>query len=228
VTELEPYYAEPTIQVYQANSLEIEIPECDHLVTDTPYSERTHSGHDEIEKVGRRRIEYHSWSPEDVQRAVDNWIPRVRGWFVTITDHVLYAYWEAALRLHDRYVFAPVIGYCPGSRVRMQGDGPTCWAWFILAARPRCKPYCKWGALPGGYSGSPEKMEWVGGKPLWLMRGLVRDYSKPGDLVLDPCMGAGTTLRACKDLGRRAIGIDIDIRGCRAAKKRLRQEVLLV
>lgn len=63
-------------------------------------------------------------------------------------------------------------------------------------------------------------------KPVGLLRILIQFSSHPGEVVLDPFMGSGTTLRAAKDLGRQAIGIEIEERYCEVAAKRLAQGVL--
>jgi DNA modification methylase len=71
--------------------------------------------------------------------------------------------------------------------------------------------------------GLEPKPEHPSPKPLNVMRWILGCL--PGETVLDPFMGSGTTLRAAKDLGRRAIGIEIEERYCEIAAKRLAQEV---
>ena len=63
-------------------------------------------------------------------------------------------------------------------------------------------------------------------KPEWLMKTLILASSGGGDLILDPFMGSGTTLRAAKDLGRYAIGIEIEEKYCEIAAKRMAQMVM--
>jgi site-specific DNA-methyltransferase (adenine-specific) len=64
-------------------------------------------------------------------------------------------------------------------------------------------------------------------KPIRLINRLIETFSSITNTVLDPFMGSGTTLRACKDLGRKGIGIEIEQKYCDIAIERLRQGVLI-
>jgi site-specific DNA-methyltransferase (adenine-specific) len=70
----------------------------------------------------------------------------------------------------------------------------------------------------------PRSREHPNEKPLEMPMHFIGLHTLPGALVLDPFMGSGTTLRAAKDLGRRAIGIELEEKYCEIAARRMGQE----
>jgi hypothetical protein len=113
--------------------------------------------------------------------------------------------------------------------VRLAGDGPANWTDWLCVSRPAWLH--KWGSLCGAYVGlshdvgesvlNRSKRAVPGGKPLGLMRAIVRDYTRPGDLVVDPFCGGGTTALACAIEGRRCITSEMDPVTFAKARKRL-------
>jgi site-specific DNA-methyltransferase (adenine-specific) len=61
----------------------------------------------------------------------------------------------------------------------------------------------------------------AGCKPIDLMRAIVRDYTRPGDLVVDPFAGSGTTALACASEGRRCITSEEKPEHYEIARKRI-------
>jgi site-specific DNA-methyltransferase (adenine-specific) len=199
----------------------------DAVICDPPYGSRTHEVKLECNDRGITAgltPTYSSWTSADVGEFVSAWSPRCRGWMVALTSHDLIPAWEAAHASADRYCFAPIPCVMRGMSVRMAGDGPSSWTVFAVVSRPRDKAFAAWGTLDGAYTG-PRGSEAGGGrgKPDWLMSAIVRDYSRPGDLIADPFAGWGSTLSAAVANGRRAIGSEMDTEAFAECTRRLRR-----
>ena len=62
-------------------------------------------------------------------------------------------------------------------------------------------------------------------KPVGLLASLITSVTKPGDLILDPFAGSGSTLVAAKKTGRRFIGIELDDKYFEKAQRRIEEAV---
>jgi hypothetical protein len=185
------------------------LPRVDAVITDPPYSERTHLGHDAVGNV-RAELGYAALSGEQAASLAGQLHALCDGWIVWMTDHTLAPVISNELARCGRYVFAPLPYFHAGRSVRLTGDGPCSWTDWVVVARTKAQS--KWGTLPGGYVAGPgwnDKAR-MGGKPTLLMDALVGDYSKPGQTVLDTHMGAGTTGVSCMTSWRKFIGCEID------------------
>jgi len=107
-----------------------------------------------------------------------------------------------------------------------------CWECVLVAQQPGAA--CNWhggNSIPNIIRNIgkiiPSKNQHPTEKPVALPAWFIRLHSIAGELVIDPFMGSGATLRAAKDLGRKAIGIEIEEKYCEIAAKRMAQEVLL-
>jgi len=209
----------------------------DCIITDPPYSERTHSGHNNTAREGgplqMATLDYASLTPETAAEWGEAWGRRITQWLCVMCDHVLWPHWEAGARAAGLYVFPPVYCGIHAMTVRAAADGPASWGVWMMVARtkaPAVADYERfndkgdrvrgWGSLPGYYTVQRDP-GYPGGKPLPLMQQIIRDYSRPGMLVADPCAGHGTTLVAAKGAGRLVWGAECDPAAHRAACERL-------
>lgn len=58
-------------------------------------------------------------------------------------------------------------------------------------------------------------------KPVSVLKKLIEIFTDEGDVVIDPCAGSGTTLRACMELGRNSYGFEIKKDFCKRAKEEM-------
>lgn len=204
---------------------------CDAVIVDPPYGARTHNA-DGKHGAGNRNDghsvdglapSYSHWTATEIAEFLASWSHRCRGWIVALACSDLAPLWQDAFFAAGRYGFAPVPCVIRGMSVRLAGDGPSSWTVYAIAGRPRTKAMATWGTLDGAYVGPSLPGAGGGrGKPPWLMEALVGDYTRPGDLVCDPCAGWGSTLVAARKLGRRGIGAEVDPDAYAIAARRVR------
>lgn len=92
-------------------------------------------------------------------------------------------------------------------------------AYLLAKRRPVCPRLLLPDVLPWEYTGNRRHPT---EKPLSGIRPLIEAFSRPGDIVLDPFAGSGTTAAAAAEQDRRYIAIELEARYCTGARERLR------
>jgi site-specific DNA-methyltransferase (adenine-specific) len=209
---IKPYYSHNGIVILHGDCREIlpGLPKVDAVITDPPYGV---SFEGKNTKHTRRIDEGYTVSDSDIGVDV------VRLALAFAARGLVFP----GIRLMFKYPEPDDIGavYCP-SGAGIGRWGFTCFHPVLFyGKRPGA------GCYPAGIESfdTAEKNGHPCPKPLRWMKWAVGLASMEGETILDPFMGSGTTLVAAKNLGRKAIGIEIEERYCEIAAKRLSQEV---
>lgn len=204
---IQPYYERDGIVIYHGDCRDIlpELEQVDLVLTDPPYG-----------------VDYDEWDAEVPYAILPDLLSLSRGavlWFGA-----------SSMLQADLSTFSPppdrMLIWAPRFSLSNTGRDGLLYRWHPIHA---------W-RLPGSHDGPKHDVltTSTGGrnwwdhpatKPLDLMRSLV-GFAPDRGTILDPFMGSGTTLRAAKDLGRHAVGIEIEERYCEIAARRLEQQVL--
>jgi DNA modification methylase len=230
---IEPYYDRDGITVYVADCLDVlpQLEAVDHVITDPPYEVEAHtqgrragSGHGAVE----RPLDFEGITDE-LRCAAGREMTRLSsGWVLVFCQVEAAMSWRDAL--HPARYVRTQIWRKPDGAPQFTGDRPgmgyesivTCWA-------GDGRTHWNGGGRHGVYEHRVERNSsgHMTAKPLPLMRELIRLFTDPGDLILDPFAGSLTTAVAAHHLGRRCIAIEREQRYVDAGLERLRQGVLL-
>jgi DNA modification methylase len=196
----------------------------DHVITDPPYDQATHEGARAARGGGEKGAD--AMAIDFAPLEPDALIPLIVGipsrWSIAFCAlEMLGDYKRVAGERWVRGGFWRRPDGAPqftGDRPGQPGEG------LAICHRPGRK---RWngGGRHGYWEFGVERTDRVHPtqKPEGLMAAIVADFTDPGDLILDPFMGSGTTLVAAKRLGRGAIGIERDPKYVDAAIRRVRQ-----
>lgn len=155
-----------------------------------------------IFRVGRVLMDLGFWILNDITWIKSNPMPNFRGVrFTNATETII---WAVRDRERKDYTFnyEHMKRYNDGKQMRSDWYLPVC------NGRERLRH-------PTGEKAHPTQ------KPEMLLRMVIEASTNPGDLVLDPFVGVGTTAAVCRKLGRRCIGIELDEDYVAIARERL-------
>jgi DNA modification methylase len=215
---MKPYYQDDWVTIYHGDCREIlpTLPKVDLVLTDPPYG----IGADKNLRANKQHGKAVAPSRDYGTGNWDN-CPPSEWVFGLILDRCN----EAIIWGGNYFNLSPSSCWLVWDKDNGDNGYADCeLAWTNLKKAVRKIRY-RWAGMLQENMKDKELREHPTQKPVPVMNWAITHASEP-QAILDPFMGSGTTLRAAKDLNRKAIGIEIEEKYCEIAAKRMSQEVL--
>jgi DNA modification methylase len=232
-----PYYEDDLVTLYHGDCwggmASLPDDSIDLILTDPPYNVTENNGRDgtTVGKVKRSDGSY-----REVVRNFGEWdrgfdpanltveamrLLVHRGGFIAFTSDILLGAYMATPLHHMRTLVWMKSNPAP----QFPGNYQSACEWLVWQGKGGPPIFNGGGAVSNVYVAPiPANKRHPNEKPIDLVKRLVLAHSLPGQLILDPFAGSGTTLQAAADTGRRAIGFEANERHCETAAKRLAQQ----
>lgn len=224
--------------IYQGDCLDVlaGLGPVDHVITDPPYEAECH---DQGRRVQRGRtpvlepLPFAAMTAALRERFAAEAVRLADRWIITFCQLEGVALWREAYAKGGGRTRGAAIWIKPDAQPRLAGDAPSqgfetmeltwCGAgksrWHG-GGRPGVFTFCRDRFGRAGQGPAPHPTT----KPVALMMRLIELFTDPGDVVLDPFMGSGTTGVAALRLGRRFIGVELDAGYFEIARGRIAAE----
>ena len=228
---MQPYFQNDLVTLYHGDSFEVmskfEEASVDCVITDPPYTGATHANakSNKGKGHGNTTINFSAFT-DDLQRTAFAELGRItKTWVVATLDfkHSAAFYHNPPAGLEMKRIGVWVKN---NPMPQISADRPS-HGWESIAYLHKAGKKSSWngGGKHGNYvsnlatpTGHPTP------KPLAMLSSLVERFTNPTELVFDPFAGGGTTLLAARNLGRKAIGVEIDEKYCELIANRLSQD----
>ena len=224
-----PYYQDEYVTLYHGDCLEIldSLPVAKAIITDPPYSEATHGNAKSNKGKGHGTKQITFDALADPVELFQKLAPLTESWIIANVDYK-HAFQLDATPPEGLKTLRVGVWLKTNPMPQISADRPAPgWEAIAYMHRSDVKPKWNGGGKHGNYilptaqgTGHPTS------KPVSMVSDWVRKFTNPGDLILDPFAGSGSTLIAARDEGRKAIGVELEEKYCEIIAKRLDQQVI--
>jgi site-specific DNA-methyltransferase (adenine-specific) len=200
----------------------------DVVITDPPYEAEAHTSQRLVARAGGKlQVEPITFPPiteEQRTESARHMARLARRWILVFCQVEAAMKWRAALEAGGAVYKRTCLWVKPDGKPQYSGDRPGIGYESIVACHAPGRSTWNGGGSHGVFivnKGGDVRTGHQTQKPLALMELLVRLFSDPGELILDPFAGSGTTGVATIRLGRRFVGWEVNPEYAEITRKRL-------